>query len=84
MAAAGATALHLHRPGGHLPAERGHPAPAGRPPARPAAARRGGGRDLAPHLGSATVRTRQAMGNLAVDNVLAVLAGKDPLTPVAR
>ncbi|KJY40271.1 D-glycerate dehydrogenase [Streptomyces sp. NRRL S-495] len=39
---------------------------------------------LAPHLGSATVRTRQAMGNLAVDNVLAVLAGKDPLTPVAR
>ncbi|WP_043466631.1 D-glycerate dehydrogenase [Kitasatospora sp. MBT66] len=39
---------------------------------------------LAPHLGSATVRTRQAMGNLAVDNVLAVLAGKDPVTPVAR
>ncbi|MEV6971870.1 D-glycerate dehydrogenase [Kitasatospora sp. NPDC093806] len=39
---------------------------------------------LAPHLGSATVRTRQAMGSLAVDNVLAVLAGKDPLTPVAR
>ncbi len=39
---------------------------------------------LAPHLGSATVRTRQAMGNLAVDNVLAVLAGKDPLTLVAR
>ncbi|MFC5663611.1 2-hydroxyacid dehydrogenase [Kitasatospora misakiensis] len=39
---------------------------------------------LAPHLGSATVRTRQAMGNLAVDNVLAVLAGKDPVTPVGR
>lgn len=39
---------------------------------------------LAPHLGSATVRTRQAMGNLAVDNVIAVLAGKDPLTPVGR
>ncbi|MFF7591878.1 2-hydroxyacid dehydrogenase [Kitasatospora purpeofusca] len=39
---------------------------------------------LAPHLGSATVRTRQAMGNLAVDNVLAVLGGKDPVTPVAR
>ncbi|MFB8239327.1 2-hydroxyacid dehydrogenase [Kitasatospora purpeofusca] len=39
---------------------------------------------LAPHLGSATVRTRQAMGNLAVDNVVAVLAGKDPVTPVAR
>ncbi|MEK2488383.1 D-glycerate dehydrogenase [Kitasatospora purpeofusca] len=39
---------------------------------------------LAPHLGSATVRTRQAMGNLAVDNVVAVLTGKDPLTPVGR
>ncbi|MFJ8433553.1 2-hydroxyacid dehydrogenase [Kitasatospora sp. NPDC094019] len=39
---------------------------------------------LAPHLGSATVRTRQAMGNLAVDNVLAVLAGEAPLTPVGR
>jgi glyoxylate reductase len=38
---------------------------------------------LAPHLGSATVRTRQAMGNLAVDNVLAVLAGRAPVSPVA-
>ncbi|GGV17932.1 D-glycerate dehydrogenase [Kitasatospora herbaricolor] len=38
---------------------------------------------LAPHLGSATVGTRQAMGGLAVDNVLAVLAGGAPLTPVA-
>ncbi|MGW2252323.1 2-hydroxyacid dehydrogenase [Kitasatospora sp. NPDC001660] len=37
---------------------------------------------LAPHLGSATVRTRQAMGGLAVDNILAVLAGNEPLTPV--
>lgn len=37
---------------------------------------------LVPHLGSATVRTRQAMGGLAVDNVLAVLAGDPPLTPV--
>ncbi|MFE4973439.1 2-hydroxyacid dehydrogenase [Kitasatospora sp. NPDC056651] len=37
---------------------------------------------LAPHLGSATVRTRQAMGGLAVDNVLAVLGGSVPLTPV--
>ncbi|MFE7525606.1 2-hydroxyacid dehydrogenase [Kitasatospora sp. NPDC057542] len=36
---------------------------------------------LAPHLGSATVRTRQAMGGLAVDNVLAVLGGSAPLTP---
>ncbi|MFI2610726.1 2-hydroxyacid dehydrogenase [Kitasatospora sp. NPDC018619] len=39
---------------------------------------------LAPHLGSATVRTRQAMGGLAVDNVLAVLGGAAPLTPVQR
>ncbi|MFE7188287.1 2-hydroxyacid dehydrogenase [Kitasatospora sp. NPDC057541] len=39
---------------------------------------------LAPHLGSATVRTRQAMGDLAVDNVLAVLDGKEPVTPVGR
>ncbi len=38
---------------------------------------------LAPHLGSATVRTRQAMGNLALDNVLAVLAGEPPVSPVA-
>jgi glyoxylate reductase len=37
---------------------------------------------LAPHLGSATVRTRQAMGGLAVDNVLAVLAGGDPVSRV--
>ena len=37
---------------------------------------------LAPHLGSATRETRTAMANLAVDNVLAVLAGKPPLTPV--
>ncbi|MGW4891464.1 2-hydroxyacid dehydrogenase [Kitasatospora sp. NPDC004240] len=37
---------------------------------------------LAPHLGSATVRTRQAMGGLAVDNVLAVLAGGAPVTRV--
>ncbi|WP_030235247.1 2-hydroxyacid dehydrogenase [Streptomyces sp. NRRL S-350] len=37
---------------------------------------------LAPHLGSATVATRQAMGGLAVDNVLAVLDGREPVTPV--
>lgn len=35
---------------------------------------------LVPHLGSATVRTRQAMGGLAVDNVLAVLGGGEPPT----
>ena len=37
---------------------------------------------LAPHLGSATEETRRAMGDLAIDNVLAVLDGRPPLTPV--
>jgi glyoxylate reductase len=37
---------------------------------------------LAPHLGSATTETRTAMADLAVSNVLAVIAGKEPLTPV--
>ena len=35
-----------------------------------------------PHVGSATGATRQAMVNLATDNLLAVLQGKPPLTPV--
>jgi lactate dehydrogenase-like 2-hydroxyacid dehydrogenase len=38
---------------------------------------------LAPHLGSATEDTRRAMGDMAIDNVLAVLGGKPPLTPVS-
>ncbi|MEX2535103.1 MAG: D-glycerate dehydrogenase [Trueperaceae bacterium] len=33
---------------------------------------------LAPHLGSATHATRSAMGNIAVDNLLAVLRGDRP------
>lgn len=37
---------------------------------------------LAPHLGSATVETRTAMADLAARNVLAVLSGGPPLTPV--
>jgi phosphoglycerate dehydrogenase-like enzyme len=37
---------------------------------------------LLPHVGSATEATRQAMVDLAADNVLAVLQGKPPLTPV--
>ena len=37
---------------------------------------------LAPHLGSATVETRTAMADLAALNVLAVLSGSPPLTPV--
>ena len=37
---------------------------------------------LAPHIGSATTETRTAMAHLAADNVVAVLSGKPPLTPV--
>ncbi len=37
---------------------------------------------LAPHLGSATRETRTAMADLAVSNVLAVLDGRPPVTPV--
>ena len=37
---------------------------------------------LVPHLGSATVETRTAMAELAAANVVAVLAGEDPQTPV--
>jgi glyoxylate reductase len=38
---------------------------------------------LLPHLGSATLETRTAMAELAVENALAVLAGEDPPTPVS-
>jgi glyoxylate reductase len=38
---------------------------------------------LTPHIGSATEAARFAMTRLAVDNVLAVAAGRPPLTPVA-
>lgn len=37
---------------------------------------------LLPHLGSATRETREAMADLVVANVLAVLSGKPPVTPV--
>ncbi len=37
---------------------------------------------LLPHLGSGTVETRTAMADLAVRNVVAVLSGQPPLTPV--
>lgn len=37
---------------------------------------------LAPHLGSATVETRTAMGMLAARNLAAVLSGETPPTPV--
>ena len=45
------------------------------------------GRDnvcLTPHLGSATRETRTAMAQLAVRNVVEVLAGRPAVTPVAR
>lgn len=38
---------------------------------------------LLPHVGSATLETRTAMGNLQVDNLLAHFAGKPVLTRVA-
>jgi glyoxylate reductase len=39
---------------------------------------------LVPHLASGTTETRTAMADRAVENVLAVLAGRPPLTPVGR
>jgi lactate dehydrogenase-like 2-hydroxyacid dehydrogenase len=39
---------------------------------------------LFPHLGSASVVTRERMDQLVVDNLLAWAAGKPPLTPVAE
>src|ERR1700756_136758 len=37
---------------------------------------------LLPHVGSASVSTRDAMNQLVIDNLLAGAAGKKPLTPV--
>jgi glyoxylate reductase len=37
---------------------------------------------LVPHIGSATRSTRDAMARLCADNVIAVLDGRDPPTPV--
>jgi len=37
---------------------------------------------LTPHIASATVATRRAMAKLAADNLVAVLGGQAPLTPV--
>jgi lactate dehydrogenase-like 2-hydroxyacid dehydrogenase len=39
---------------------------------------------LLPHVGSATIPTRTAMGNLVVDNLRSWLAHGTPLTPVAE
>ena len=37
-----------------------------------------------PHVGSASVHTRDAMGQLVVDNLVAFVEGKPPKTPVAE
>ena len=37
---------------------------------------------LLPHLGSATIETRSAMSELCVKNIINVLTGKKPVTPV--
>ena len=37
---------------------------------------------LTPHMGSATVETRNAMGFRALDNIAAVLSGKPPIDPL--
>jgi lactate dehydrogenase-like 2-hydroxyacid dehydrogenase len=39
---------------------------------------------LLPHVGSASVETRRAMGQLVVDNIVSWFSGKGPLTPVAE
>ena len=37
---------------------------------------------LAPHIGSASVETRDRMAALAAENIVAVLSGEEPKTPV--
>lgn len=39
---------------------------------------------LLPHLGSASIHTRTAMGNLCVDNLVSWFSGKGAVTPVAE
>ena len=39
---------------------------------------------LGAHLASGTTETRTAMADLAIENVLAVLGGRPPITPVGR
>jgi lactate dehydrogenase-like 2-hydroxyacid dehydrogenase len=38
---------------------------------------------LLPHIGSATVNSRDAMAKLAADNVIAVLSGEEPPSRIA-
>lgn len=39
---------------------------------------------LLPHVGSASVKTRDAMGQLVVDNLVSYFSGRGPLTPVTE
>ena len=39
---------------------------------------------LSPHIGSGSIETRNAMGFRALDNIAAVLAGKQPIDPLWR
>ena len=39
---------------------------------------------LLPHVGSASVHTREAMGQLLVDNLVSWFDGKGPLSPVSE
>ncbi|MBI2020859.1 D-glycerate dehydrogenase [Candidatus Daviesbacteria bacterium] len=39
---------------------------------------------MTPHIASATIEARSAMGELAAKNIIAVLSGQPPLTPVQR
>ena len=39
---------------------------------------------LLPHVGSASVETRRAMGQLVVDNLVSWFSGKGPISPVAE
>ena len=39
---------------------------------------------LLPHIASASIHTRNAMGKLVADNLISWFDGKDPLTPVAE
>lgn len=48
----------------------------------PAALRKLQNTVLLPHLGSATVATRDAMAHLCAGNVTAAIEGPEPLTPV--
>jgi lactate dehydrogenase-like 2-hydroxyacid dehydrogenase len=37
---------------------------------------------LSPHLGSSAIETRTTMIHLAAQNIIAVLSGQPPLTPI--